>query len=99
MTNLPIFQDPNKNLMLLQTSWKAAITPVIQNEINQGLLLTNINLINGVTVINHMLSRNMQGWMLADINAAATVYRSAPLNAVTLTLTSNAACVCSLWVF
>jgi hypothetical protein len=99
MTNLPIFQDPNKNFMLHQTSWKAAILPVMNNEINQGILLTNIPLINGATTINHLLSRKQQGWMIADVNAAATIYRSQPLNDKTLTLTSNAACLISIWVF
>jgi hypothetical protein len=89
MNNLPIFQDPNKNFML----------PVMNNEINQGILLTNIPLINGATTINHLLSRKQQGWMIADVNAAATIYRSQPLNDKTLTLTSNAACLISIWVF
>lgn len=99
MTSLPIFKDPNKNMMLMQNSWKAAITPVLQNEINQGILLTSIPLVNGVTVINHLLSRTMVGWVVSDINAAATIYRSQPLNDKTLTLTSNAACTVDLWVF
>lgn len=99
MTNLPIFKDPNKNIMLMQTSWKAAITPIINNEINQGILLINVPLINGVTVVNHLLGRKMQGWMLADVDASASIYRSQPLNDKTLTLTSNAACNVALWVF
>ncbi len=40
MTNLPIFQTPDRTLSLLQTSWKAALTPILQNEINQGLLIS-----------------------------------------------------------
>lgn len=85
--------------MLHQTSWKTAITPVLQNEINQGLLLTGVKLTNGVTVINHLLGRKMIGWQQADIDGPATYYRSAALNDLTLTLTSNAVVTVSLWVF
>lgn len=99
MTSLPIFQTSDRTLSMLQTSWQAAITPVLQNELNQGILISNITLNNGVTVINHLLGRNQIGWMITDINAAATIYRSAVLNPNTLTLTSNAACVVSIWMF
>jgi hypothetical protein len=99
MPSLPIFQDQNKNLMLMQTQWKSAITPTITNPINQGQLITDIKLINGVTVVNHKLGRQMVGWMQTDIDAPAAYYRSKPFNSTTLTLTSNAAATLSLWVF
>ena len=83
----------------MQTKWKAAITPVINNEINQGSLIEGVALINGATVINHLLGRQMVGWMIVDINAAATVYRSAGLNDKTLTLTSDAIAIASVWDF
>lgn len=97
--NLPIFQTKDKNFSLMQTSWKAALTPVLQNEINQGLLISNVPISAGVNTINHLLSRNQQGYIITDITAAATLFRSQPLNDKTLTLTSSANCVISLWVF
>lgn len=84
---------------MMQTSWAQQLNPLIKNQLTQGLLLSNISLINGVTVINHLLSRTQIGFIITDINAAATIYRSQALNAKTLTLTSNANCVISLWVF
>jgi hypothetical protein len=100
MNSLPIFQDQNKNFMLHQTSWKAAITPVIQNEINQGLLLTNITLLaNTPLAINHMLSRLQIGWQLSDITANSTVWRTQPFNDKTLTLESSANTTINVWVF
>ncbi len=99
MFNLPIFQTKDQTLSLLQTSWKAALTPVLQNELNQGILIQDISLINGVTVINHLLSRKQIGWIITDNNAAANIYRSAALNDATLTLTSNAVCTVSIWMF
>lgn len=87
------------NLDLMQTQWATQLNPLLKNQLTQGILLTNIPIINGVTVINHLLSRNQIGYIITDINAAASIYRSAPLNDKTLTLTSNAAAVISLWVF
>jgi hypothetical protein len=84
---------------LMQTKWAAQLNPLLSNLLTQGSLLINVQLINGVTVVNHLLGRKMMGWMIADQDAAASIYRSAPLNDQTLTLTSNAATIARLWVF
>lgn len=81
------------------TRWSSQINPVISNPLNLANILPNQSLINGVTVINHKLGRLMQGWYLIDIQGAATVYRSAPFNDLTLTLTSNAAVTVNIGVF
>jgi hypothetical protein len=99
MTNLPIFQTKDKSFALMQQSWKAAITPVIQNELNQGLPIQNIELAIGDNVINHLLSRKQLGWMITDIDGSAVIFRSAALNDKTLTLNSTAAVIVNLWVF
>lgn len=83
----------------MQTSWAQELNPIIANRLVQGQQLNNIKLTNGVTVVNHLLGRKMQGWTLADVDGAATIYRSQPLNNLTLTLTSNAAVTVSLWVW
>jgi hypothetical protein len=97
--SLPIFQDPNRNFMLMQTGWSSQLTPWLKNPMGQGVYLEGVNLINGVTQIDSKLGRMMQGWMITDINGAATIYRSQPLNSKTLTLTSNAAVTVNLYVF
>lgn len=79
--------------------WAAAINPVIANPLNDANILSEIVLVDGVTIINHGLSRKMQGWFIIDINGAATIYRSAPFNSSTLTLTSSAIVTVSLGVF
>lgn len=84
---------------LAQTAWAQQLNPLIKNQLTQGNLISNVSLINGVTVINHLLSRTQIGYIITDINTAATIYRSQPLNNKTLTLTSNAACIVSLWCF
>ena len=97
--SLPIFQDPNRNFMLMQTGWSTQLNPWLQNPMSQGVYLEGVSLANGTTQINHKLDRMMQGWMITDINGAATIYRSQPLNSKTLTLTSNAAVTVNLYVF
>jgi hypothetical protein len=84
---------------LLQDRWASIINPVVSLPPNQGLLLKNVSLINGVTVVNHKLQRVQQGWVVIDQDAAASIHRSAPLNDLTLTLTSSAATTVALWVF
>ena len=87
------------DIQKMQNTWATALDPVIKNQLINGILIKDVSLINGITVINHRLSRQMQGWMIVDINAAATVYRSQPFNDKTLTLTSNAVALCNVWCF
>jgi len=97
--SLPIFQDANRNFMLMQTGWSSQLNPWLNNPLSQGVLLKDVALANGTTQIDHRLDRMMQGWFITDINGAATVYRSQPFNSDTLTLTSNAAVTVNLYVF
>lgn len=96
---LPVFKTDDQTLMLMQTKWAAELNPVLANPATNPSLLTGIKLINGVTVINHKLGQKMQGWAVVDVDGAATIYRSAPLNNLTLTLTSSAAVTVALEVF
>lgn len=99
MSALPRYITNIKELSLMQSTWAAQLNPVLANAFTNGLLLQPTALINGVTVIDHLLSRKMQGWVLVDQDAAASIYRSAPLNSQTLTLTSDAPVTVTLWVF
>jgi hypothetical protein len=85
--------------MLLQTRSKSLLDPLLESPVSAPLILENVALASGVTVINHKLGRKLQGWILTDTNGAATVYRSAPKDAKTLTLTSTAAITCNILVF
>lgn len=93
--SLPLRLPPDQQA----TKWKSELDPLLANPLNSVLLLKNIALISGVTVINHRLNAQLQGWFITDINGAATIYRSAPLSDTTLTLTSNAAVTVSLGVY
>lgn len=97
--SLPQFQTDDKDFSLMQNQWATQLNPMLSNPLNSVLILKNIALINGVTIVNHLLSRTQQGWFLTDINAAATIYRSQPFNSQTLTLTSDAACTVNIGVY
>lgn len=89
----------SQDFTLLQNQWKRPIESCLARPTNQSLLLNGVALISGATVINHLLGRKMQGWVIVDINGAATIYRSSPLNDKTLTLTSSAAVTVNIEVF
>lgn len=96
---LVTFKSDDKNLMLLQSNWTAQLNPIIANPLTDPTILTNVSLATGVNVINHLLGKTQQGWFITDINAVVSIYRSAPFNNLTLTLTSSAPCTVSLGVF
>jgi hypothetical protein len=81
------------------TRWSSILNPFVANPSNNSSVLSNISLTVGINSINHLLGRTMQGWFLVDQNSVGTVYRSAPLNDKTLTLTSSAAMTVSIGVF
>ncbi len=85
--------------MLMQRQWSSQLNPLLAVSLTQGSLLPNIALINGTVTFDHYLGRQMQGWIIVDQNALANIYRSAPLNSQTLTLTSDAIVTISLWIF
>lgn len=96
---IPFFKSESLQFELYQSRLKAILDPIIALPIINGLLLKNIALINGVTIVNHKLAKQMTGWIIVDQDAKANIYRSQPLSDKTLTLTSDAACNVSLWVF
>jgi hypothetical protein len=97
--SLPIFKDPNRNLMSMQLQWSTAINPLLNAPLSNGTLLTGIQLKSGANVINTMLGRQAQGWMIVDTNAPVTVYRSQPFNNLTLTLVSSGIATVNLYIF
>ena len=86
---------------MAQTRWAADIDPVLNNLLVQGQLLTNIQLINGVNVVNHKLGRQILGWFLVSPKSAAVVFEAPeqPNPTLTLTLNSNASISTGIWVF
>jgi len=84
---------------LMQTRWKSLLDPILENPINSISIIDNVALVTGNNVINHRLGRKQQGWLILDIDAASTIYRSADFNDKTLTLNASAAATIKLGVF
>jgi hypothetical protein len=89
-------------LDLLQTKWAQELDPVLKFPPVKGVLLKSIALTTGTNVVNHRLSRNLQGWVITRIKSAATIYDQQDSNqtpALTLILVSSADAVIDLWVY
>ena len=95
MANLPLNLPQSQR----DTRWKSIIDPLLSNPMTNMSILPNVSLVTGVNVINHGLQQMQQGWVVTDIQGSATVYRSAPFNNLTLTLTASAPVVMSIAVF
>lgn len=79
--------------------WAQALNTLLAAPLSSMSLLKDVHLINGITTFPHKLGRLQRGWIIVDINGAAQIYRNAPLNASSLTLTSNAAVIATIGVF
>lgn len=99
MALLPILNTNDRDLSMIQTRWASLLNPVLSNPLNKISILKEISLTTGVNVINHRLGRMQQGWFITDIDGSSTIYRSAPLNDLTLTLTASAPATVSIGVF
>lgn len=100
MASLPITKTGNPAIDVWITKVKSQLDPILANQLVQGRLVTQA-LQPGVNNINHLLGRQQVGWMQSDLSGPAVVWRSAPLNSSTLTLTCSAVAqvTVSFWVF
>lgn len=102
MAQLPQFQGTDRPTQMMQNTWASILNPLLANPLSDGLLLKDVPLVSGTTIVNHRLARKLQGWIIVGINAAATIYDNQAANStkdLTLSLTSNAACTVTLFVF
>jgi hypothetical protein len=83
----------------MQTKWASELNPLLSNPLSGVVLLQNVVLVAGANTVNHMLGRTMQGWFLTDAQGTATVYRSQPMNDLTITLVASAPITVSIGVF
>ncbi len=85
---------------LAQPRWASEINAVLKLPILAGIQIDSIPLVASTPkVINHLLQRLPQGWFLVDLNANATVWRSAAWTNTTLTLESSANVTISIYVY
>ena len=83
----------------MQTRWKSILDPVVALPLSSSVFLQSVVLASGANSVNHTLGRTPVGWILADINAAVTVYRSAAFDIKSLNLTASGPVTVNLVVF
>lgn len=84
---------------LANPKWAASLNPLLRNPVNNVSIISNITLVTGSNVINHLLGKTLQGWFLVDQQGVASIYRDAPFNSTTLSLNSSASVTVSIGVF
>ena len=87
---------------LAQTQWAQQLNPILSNPTVNNLILKNVVLTAGTNVINHKLSRPLQGWNPTRVRALATIYDLQDTNQtpqLTLVLVSSANVTIDLVVF
>lgn len=83
----------------LQDNITAAVQPFLTNPINDGIIITGINLPGASSVsVSHLLGRTPQGFIIIDKDAASDVYRES-VNSRSLVLNSTSAVTISIYVF
>jgi hypothetical protein len=96
---LPFLQTQVKDLSLMQSRWISILNPVLENPTTNLTILKNVVLASGNNTVPHLLQQLQQGWVVLDINAAATVYRYAPFTDTVLYLHASAPVMMTLGVF
>ncbi len=85
---------------LANPKWAAALNPLLKLPIISGNMITGVSLVaSEPLVINHLLQRMQQGWIITDNTAECSVWRTKPFNTTTLTLESNQDTTIAIWVF
>ncbi len=84
---------------MMQNRWATILDPVITNPLVNGRLIEDISLTTGNNVINHKLGRKQRGYIITSQDGIATIFKANDFNNLTLTLTSSADVMISLWVF
>jgi hypothetical protein len=97
--NLPFLQTTIKDLSLMQSRWKPILDAVLGNPITNLTILKNVVLASGNNQIAHLLQQMQQGWVVLDINAAATIYRYQAFSDTYLYLNASAPVIVTLGVF
>ena len=74
-----------------------AIREAVQGTPAAGVMVSS-DIVSGVTPINHGLGRQPIGWLIADLDDAALIYRDS-WDASKLYIYSSTACSAKFWVW
>lgn len=96
------FNTSDRILAMLQDSWSTDLNPVLANPLVNGRLIQNVTLTTGANIINHGLSRKLQGYLVVLKSANESIYDTQttnPMPAKTLQLVASGAVTVTLYVF
>jgi hypothetical protein len=86
-----------------QENVDVVLKPVLDAQILDGTLLTNISLVSGTTnLVEHKLGREPLGYLVTSVDTNCNVWSSQATNIFktrTLALETSSNCKVSLWVF
>lgn len=102
MSQLPNFQNDDRDFQLMQSRWAALLNPLLASPFASSGLLKGIVLTTGANTVNHLLGRPLQGWFIVRQRAQASIYDtqdSNPKPGLTLTLVSDANATVDIYVF
>lgn len=94
--------SPRLDWSQAQTKWAATLNPIVSNPLVSGLILSNIKVTTGANTINHLLGRDLQGYIVILNSASITYYDSQATNQrpqLTLILNASGDATISLYVF
>ena len=99
MNNLKKVRSDDRIINQVQDNIEQAITPIINSEIIDGLIIKDIEVLTGATLtLSHKLGRTPNGFAVIKRNANSTVWNGL-IDKKTIELNSSANVTISLWVF
>src|ERR1700743_3272274 len=87
----------DKNSQLIQSNISTALTPSQNSPFVGGVLLTGITLQTGSNPVQHTLGRTPKLWVICDISADQSIYRTSWDTSV-INLTCSGAATIAIWV-
>ena len=98
---LPVIKSASTDLMLLQNKWTPQLNPVLANPMLSGNQLKNVPLVSGANVINHLLGRAYQGYLITGMhNSFVQIYdTTSPMPSLTLVLHASGTGNVDLFVY
>ncbi len=79
----------NKELTQIQANVDNALTPLLRKILNDSNNVVETQLFTGTNVINHKLSRGLQGWLIIDKDTNANIWKTSSTE-TTATLETDA---------
>lgn len=86
----------------MMSKWKSVLDVLLGKPLSNSSILVGIQLKSGTNPINHLLGRDLQGWIIIRQDALASIFDTQDLNQtpqLTLQLTSSAKTVVDILVF